>query len=70
MVDPSSFTLNEAADWANTFPVLDLHLGFSHIFRVNVDAKMMTYLNIYRYIVRAFLVPVNDVIVQRTYTQY
>ena len=35
-----------------------------------MDAKMMTYLNINRYIVSAFLVPVNDVIVQRTYIQY
>ena len=35
-----------------------------------MDAKMMTYLNINRYIVSAVLVPVNDVIVQRTYTQY
>ena len=35
-----------------------------------MDAKMMTYLNFNRYIVSAFLVPVNDVIVQRTYIQY
>ena len=35
-----------------------------------MDAKMMTYLNISRYIVSAFLVPVNDVIVQTTYIQY
>ena len=35
-----------------------------------MDAKMMTYLNINRYIVSAVLVPVNDVIVQRTYIQY
>ena len=35
-----------------------------------MDAKMMTYLNTNRYIVSAFLVPVNDVIVQTTYIQY
>ena len=35
-----------------------------------MDAKMMTFLNFNRYIVSAFVVAVNDVIVQRTYIQY
>ena len=35
-----------------------------------MDTKMMTFLNFNRYIVSAFLVAVNDVIVQRTYIQY
>ena len=34
-----------------------------------MDPKRMSYLNFNRYIVSAFLVPVNDVIVQRTYIQ-
>ena len=56
VVDPSSVTLNEAGDWANTLPVLDLFLGFSHILEPMCrDAKMMTYLNINRYIVSAYL---------------
>lgn len=31
VVDPSSFTVNLAADWANTWPVLGMLFGFSHI---------------------------------------
>ena len=31
VVDPSLFTVNAAADWANTLPILDSLIGFSHI---------------------------------------
>ena len=31
VVDPSLFTVNAAADWANTWPVLVFLFGFLHI---------------------------------------